>query len=82
MQCLKNAKISTGAKWVFSPPMRQDAHADGAKRPEVEKLIIVYNVCFSITYTLHHAVPTRFKAFDIVSQGGADLKDRSEFDFS
>ena len=33
---------------------------------------------FSISYTLQLAVPTRFKAFDIVSQGGADLKDFSE----
>ena len=29
--------------------------------------------------TLHLAVPTRFKAFDTVTQGGADLKDCSEF---
>ena len=63
----------------LAPPIRQDARADGAKRQEVEKLIIVYDVGFSISYTLHLAVPTRFKAFDIVSQGGADLKDFSEF---
>ena len=36
-------------------------------------------LAFSIRYTLHHAVPTRFKVFDIVAQGGADLKDCSEF---
>ena len=34
---------------------------------------------FSISYTLQLVVPTKFKAFDIVSQGGADLKDCSEF---
>ena len=36
-------------------------------------------LAFSISYTLHLAVPTRFIAFDIVSQGGADVKDCSEF---
>ena len=36
-------------------------------------------LAFPISYTLHVAVPTRFKAFDVVSQGGADLKDFSEF---
>ena len=30
----------------LAPPMRQDAYADGAKRPEAEKLIIVYGVGF------------------------------------
>ena len=44
-----------------------------------EKLIIVFDVVSSISYTLHLAVPTRFKSFDIVSQGGADLKDCLEF---
>ena len=34
---------------------------------------------FTITYTLQLSVPTRFKAFDIVSQGGVDLKDCSGF---
>ena len=34
-------------------PIRQDAHADGAKRPEVEKLIILYDVGFF--YQLHIA---------------------------
>ena len=36
-------------------------------------------LAFSISYTLHLTVPTRIKAFDIVSLGGADLKDCSEF---
>ena len=30
----------------LAPPITQDAHADRAKRLEVEKLIIVYNVDF------------------------------------
>ena len=37
------AKVQNGRPAL---PMRQDAHADGAKRPEVEKLIIVYDVGF------------------------------------
>ena len=36
------------------------------------------NVNTYIHTYIHLAVPTRFKAFDIVSQGGADLKDCSE----
>ena len=36
-------------------------------------------LAFSISYTLHLSVPTRFQAFDIVSQGGANLTDCPEF---
>ena len=39
---LKMPNLAQAQKGRLAPPTRQDAHADGAKRPEVEKLIIVY----------------------------------------
>ena len=61
------------------PPIRQDAHADGAKRPEEEKLIIVYDIgCF---HQLHIASCCAYKiqSFRYSFPRWPDLKDCSEF---
>ena len=82
---IKIAKFNSGGKWASCPTYADNAHAVGAERPEVKKLIIVYDVGLALSIAtlcillhLHVAVLGKCiesRVFGMFSQDGADVKD-------